>query len=279
MSGAPACRLIVDPPAAGAWNMAVDEALLNSAVNENITTLRFYEWDEPTLSLGYFQHYDDRHQHATSRHCALVRRQSGGGAILHDRELTYSLTLPPTHPLTKNSQQLYTAVHAAVVQLLVRILPPTGSAPTLSIHCPVTACSQTSNAPQIEPAYEPFLCFERRAPGDILLTPPISSSAANSPAPPNWKIVGSAQRRNRGAILQHGSLLLARSPAAPELPGYCDLTGTTITVSTLVSALSTDLGQLLGTPTDPSVLPASVRQSAQHIARDKYGSDSWTRRR
>ena len=49
------CRLIVDSPAAGAWNMAVDEALLSSAVRLRRPTLRFYFWEEPTLSLGYAQ--------------------------------------------------------------------------------------------------------------------------------------------------------------------------------------------------------------------------------
>ena len=77
--------------------MAVDEALLLDAAENGIATLRFYEWSEPTLSLGYFQRYDDRYSHAASRDCAIVRRQTGGGAILHDRELTYSLTLPASH--------------------------------------------------------------------------------------------------------------------------------------------------------------------------------------
>ena len=71
--------------------MAVDEALLIDAAENGVATLRFYQWSEPTLSLGYFQRYDDRDQHAASRECAVVRRQTGGGAILHDRELTYSL--------------------------------------------------------------------------------------------------------------------------------------------------------------------------------------------
>jgi lipoate-protein ligase A len=53
------CYLIVDPPADGAWNMAVDEALLERAANDGETTLRFYQWREPTLSLGYAQRYAD----------------------------------------------------------------------------------------------------------------------------------------------------------------------------------------------------------------------------
>ena len=62
-------RLLLDPPAAGAWNMAVDEALLEAAAAEGQCTLRFYRWQEPTLSLGYFQAYADRWQHAASSQC------------------------------------------------------------------------------------------------------------------------------------------------------------------------------------------------------------------
>src|SRR5262245_57717493 len=87
-------RLLSDPPAPGAWNMAVDEVLLTAAAASGQATLRFYTWNEPTLSLGYFQAAADRQQHAASLACTLVRRASGGGAILHDRELTYSVALP-----------------------------------------------------------------------------------------------------------------------------------------------------------------------------------------
>ena len=72
-------RLLIDPPAAGAWNMAVDEALLESAAIAGVATLRFYQWSEPTLSLGYFQAAADREQHAASRDCPLVRRPAAAG--------------------------------------------------------------------------------------------------------------------------------------------------------------------------------------------------------
>ncbi len=83
-------RLIIDPPATGPWNMAIDEVLAHSAAERGVNTLRFYSWDPPTLSLGYFQRATDRQTHISSSTCAWVRRTSGGGAILHDRELTYS---------------------------------------------------------------------------------------------------------------------------------------------------------------------------------------------
>ena len=62
-------RLILDPPAEGAWNMAVDQALLETANSTGLITLRFYRWSEPTLSLGYFQRHLDRELHPPSKDC------------------------------------------------------------------------------------------------------------------------------------------------------------------------------------------------------------------
>src|SRR4051794_9804512 len=106
-------QLIIDPPCDGAWNMALDEALLLSAERDGIGALRFYTWREPTLSLGYFQPHADRAAHAASKNCTLVRRASGGGAILHDRELTYSIALPRFHHFAHSAEKLYFAAHEA----------------------------------------------------------------------------------------------------------------------------------------------------------------------
>ena len=101
------CRLLRDAAGEGAWNMAVDEALLESAATNNSMTLRLYAWSEPTLSLGYFQRYEDRRLHPESLACTCTRRSSGGGAILHDRELTYSLSVPPDHPMVRTAPLSY----------------------------------------------------------------------------------------------------------------------------------------------------------------------------
>jgi lipoate-protein ligase A len=275
MNGAAEIRLIADPPAPGSWNMAVDEAILIAAAKENVATLRLYEWREPTLSLGYFQRHEDRREHSASRHCPVVRRQSGGAAIVHDRELTYSLTLPAAHPWARRAEQLYAAIHEAIIRALVRFSPEGQDAVSLAFFCDADRQSQAARQSIERP---PFLCFERRSPNDVVLTTNLPKS---SPATlePGWKIVGSAQRRHRGAVLQHGSVLLSRSPAAPELPGYCDIAGTTITVSTLKAAFPTEVGVALGSPIKAIQLPESSREAAQQIARDKYASDSWTRRR
>jgi lipoyl(octanoyl) transferase len=257
-------RLIIDPPATGPWNMAVDEALLSDAVENDLATLRLYKWSEPTLSLGYFQRYDERHQHAASRDCAVVRRQTGGGAILHDRELTYSLTLPTSHPLAQHSQQLYTAVHDAFIAALATSL---GAAQS---QWNFVRRDQESSLP---PRREPFLCFQRRAPGDVILLPASAELGTHAS-----KILGSAQRRHRGAILQHGSLLLQKSPAAPELPGLGDLVGE-LSARELTAALTVGLQNVLSLRFVPTRLPAELESKARGWANPKYASQAWTKRR
>src|SRR5689334_14846839 len=107
-------RLIVDPPASGTWNMAVDEALFQVAQETRQITVRFYQWQEATLSLGYFQAAKDRDSHRSSLVCPLVRRSTGGGAIIHDRELTYSLIAPLADERSAKSQELVRIVHQSL---------------------------------------------------------------------------------------------------------------------------------------------------------------------
>jgi lipoate-protein ligase A len=267
-------RLIIDPPQSGSCNMAVDEALLTAAVDGGPATLRLYQWSEPTLSLGYFQHYDDRDEHAASRTSAVVRRQSGGGAILHDRELTYSLTLPPGHPLATDATALYNSIHNAFIALLTpKLSAESATQWQLALHR--ADCRRAPNE-------EPFLCFERRACGDLVLEPTataIQVAAATNSVPRAYKIMGSAQRRHRGAILQHGSLLIAQSPAAPELPGWQELTGTPLPIDELMSSVVRQLFGLLNLDAAPAELPASIRDMARRIDQEKYSSRSWTARR
>jgi lipoyl(octanoyl) transferase len=276
MNGAAEIRLIVDPPAPGSWNMAVDEAILIASAEENVATLRLYEWDEPTLSLGYFQRHEDRHEHKASRGCPVVRRQSGGGAIVHDRELTYSLTLPPAHPWARRSEQLYAAVHKAIIRVLGRLSSLGPDVVSLAIFCDAD-CQPPSPRQQMD--HQPFLCFERRSPNDVVLATNLPEWRPSRSVELGWKIVGSAQRHYRGSILQHGSVLLRQSSAAPELPGYCDIVGKTITVSTLAAAFPTEVVFARKSSVARAQLPEPIYAAAQQISRDKYASTSWTCRR
>ena len=212
------CQLLIDPPADGAWNMAVDEALLVATAESGQSTLRFYKWLRPTLSLGYFQNYADRDSHSASQDADVVRRLSGGGAILHDRELTYSLFLPASHRFAQETQSLYDAVHEAIITVLDSLLA------TSSLRA--ESCQQS---PSLATGNEPFLCFKRRAVGDILLP---HKSPGGAP-----KIAGSAQRRQRGVAMQHGSILLGQSTAAPELAGIAEIANVDLSPKELLSRL------------------------------------------
>ncbi|MFH1922528.1 MAG: hypothetical protein ABIP48_21920, partial [Planctomycetota bacterium] len=244
------CRLLIDPPAPGAWNMAVDEVLMEWSAAMGGCALRFYRWREPTLSLGYFQEYEDRKRHAASLDCAVVRRTSGGGAILHDAELTYSFTLPRKGHLALDRLALYEVAHIT----LIEVLAERGIAASL--------CRGPGES---TPSRQPFLCFERRAPGDVLVG--------------QAKIAGSAQRGSPGAVLQHGSVLLKRSPAAPELEGLVDLTQTPIEAEYLVDAWQSKLGRRLGLTWHDGPLSGPEQRRAGELVEAKFGAAAWTRYR
>ena len=166
--------------------------------------LRLYRWQEATLSLGYFQEYQDRGGHGPSRNCPVVRRLTGGGAIVHDAELTYSLVVHGGHPLAARRERLYQAAHGALIEALA----------ALGIAAALKKGAELFSGSRSKIVLTPFLCFQRPTAGDVLVG--------------ETKIAGSAQRRRRGAVLQHGSVLLRRSAAAPELPALEDAAGKTV---------------------------------------------------
>ena len=174
-------RLIIDGPQTGAANMAVDEMLLQSAAASGLSTLRFYRWAEPTVTLGYFQSFADGDQHASSRNCPRIRRSTGGGAIVHDQELTYSLAIPLGDRWANSPQFWYDTMH----QSLIDVLRPLG------LDARQCRLGESRGSLGELRGESPFLCFQRRALGDVLV-------GAN-------KICGSAQRRQCRAMLQHGS--------------------------------------------------------------------------
>jgi lipoate-protein ligase A len=246
-------RLIIDPPLPGVVNMACDEAILQ-AVNQSITpaTLRFYQWIEPTISLGYFQEFDEiQSQHQQIKQMPVVRRQTGGGAILHDQELTYSLILPLD---TNNScftdiQLMYRLVHDAYIEAMAGI----------GLKAQYRGGDDRGNSQR-----GPFFCFARKHCLDLVLG--------------SDKILGSAQRRVKNAVLQHGSLILNRrfeqQPSAwlgVSDSGKFDLREFIGQVARLIAEklkLKLSSGQL-----------GDYEKQSSIEFQDKYQSDSWTQQR
>lgn len=242
------CRLIIDSPKPGAENMAIDEAILLAATVDPTFTLRLYRWSEPTLSLGYFQPHADRDAHTPSLPCPCVRRHSGGGAIMHDHELTYSIVVPVSDRWSTGATELYQQVHGAL------------------IHCyrefGVNATLSEDGDKQ------PFLCFQRRSDGDILVE--------------NHKVTGSAQRRHRGALLQHGSILLRKSDHAPELPGISELGDTGIggtNEEAFTQAIANNIAATLSLNLTAGKLTDHESTQANEIHAGKFGTRDWTLRR
>src|SRR5437867_1747384 len=98
-----------------AINMAVDEALLEAAA---IPSIRFYRWDSPALSFGYFGKFADVAEYATERD--LVRRWTGGGIVLHGDDLTYSIIIPATEPAFGESpKSIYEKIHRALAKVFI----------------------------------------------------------------------------------------------------------------------------------------------------------------
>lgn len=221
--------------------MAVDEAMFLTAETIGGPTLRFYRWQEPTLSLGYFQ--CSRDIPTSLQSLPMVRRLSGGGAIVHDKELTYSLVIPAGLWPRQAIHDLVRDVHAAIRRALPALQPAVADEPSVT---------------------PPFLCFERRSQQDLILG--------------DSKIVGSAQRNRRGTVLQHGSILESRSIAVQHLAGLIDLKHTVLDEER-IRAIVREVGDDWGWDFKSDPLSGKERLLAAELQRSKYASKEWNQSR
>jgi lipoate-protein ligase A len=242
-------HILRDPALDGPDNMARDEHLLYSAALRP-AALRLYAWTPPTISLGYFQRYADVAKLPPDvRDLPVVRRLTGGGAILHDREVTYCLVLDDTSPLTRQAPvALYQLVHTCWRAALVLSSPLVEIAPD---HLPMPT-----------PRTGPFFCFENPGRTDLLIG--------------GQKVLGSAQRRMPGRVLQHGSLLLGQRFASH--PGANLGAPPEAIVETWCSAFIARLADALELKPDNADW-ASVQLADVAERRVKYAGDAWTRLR
>jgi lipoyl(octanoyl) transferase len=279
-------RLLPFASASGAMNMARDEALLHSAADRGIATLRFYTWDEPTLSLGYFQPAAERLPGMD-----WVRRSTGGAMIVHDpaHEITYSLALPPGPEWQPPDESWLCRMHYFIRD----VLKPMG------VTAKAVVCGE-------EQKLGPVLCFHHHTPGDLVVEvdvekPPSPGSSLRSRSDPSpasggevaesceatpageggirSKIAGSAQRKWKGALLQHGSILLSRSPLAPQLPGIAELTGVTVERQRLTAAVVEHFATQTGWTIAPGNWTDDERRHAERNAVEKYTAAEWNEKR
>jgi lipoate-protein ligase A len=262
-----AWRLLVDAPAGGAWNMAVDEVLLDGvAAGEAPPTLRFYQWTPPCLSLGYFQAIDVvDFEGCRALGVEVVRRPTGGRAILHDRELTYSVALPAA-ALGHDGGVLpsYYRLSLALRDGLRRLGVPATLAPE-------SAASGTAEHGPV--------CFDRPSAHEILLQ--------------GRKLVGSAQMRRGCGLLQHGSILIEprvdKLTACLRLPdggapgrikdGVAGLAELGVTQpAQIAAAIAAAFARRFGVSLVEAPLGPDELVAARALAGSKYEAAGWTGR-
>jgi len=262
-------RLIISDSQAGSINMAQDAAILAAVEkNEAPPTLRLYRWDPACLSLGYSQPAADVDQNRLAEHgWDLVRRPTGGKAILHTDELTYSIIGPKTDPRLEGSlmdsyRRISQALFYALQELGLPVKIHQGKNP-LAHHQPV--------------------CFEN--PSDFEIT--VGGK----------KIIGSAQARKKQAILQHGSLPLGgdltRITKVLRYPSEQDREAAAKTLlekgQTVAGVLGEDVPweqaarifvnsfqEVLNLDLRTSELTPSERQNRDTLLQEKFGNPSWT---
>ena len=272
MSSRRVWRLIRSEPADGAWNMAVDEAMLEAGVAGLIPpTLRFYAWQPPAVSLGFFQPLDDRIDPAeiAARGFGLVRRPSGGRAILHQDELTYSVVV---------AEDLITDGRSVM-----------GSYRTLSRGIEAglgllglgAELADRTSPERMQAQGLPTVCFAKAAKCDMTVS--------------GRKIVGSAQTRRRGVIMQHGSVPIHIDPAEhlavmpgegtdeasqqrllEKACGVADALGRPVSFEELAEALRQGFEERLGVTLEAGELTAWELARAQELRDTRYATRAWT---
>jgi lipoyl(octanoyl) transferase len=266
-AGGAAWRLILGggsgglAPRSGAENMAIDQTLFESVVAGGAPVLRFYLWSPACLSLGRNQPARDIYDAGTARACGIgiVRRPTGGLAVLHDAEVTYSISAPTF--LIGKPRAAYARVNAWLVAALAG----------LGVAAVVAPAAARGGAWRAGGGVAP--CFAVPAAGEVMAG--------------GRKLVGSAQRCEARCILQHGSILvrgdqarvrlLERQPGAAPAGGSAsleELTGRTVDVGEVVAAacaaFTTD-----GTRLAPARLSMLERERAACLT-EHFAADSWT---
>jgi lipoate-protein ligase A len=264
-------RLIDTGPCGAAYNMALDEAIATAARRDyGPPTLRFYGWDVPSVTVGCFQKISDIDiEYCNEKHFPIIRRSTGGRAILHNNELTYSFSVKTTSgPFSKGLLDSYKKISEA----LCSALSMTGLTPKLKLQKetrhPQTARHRTGSP----------LCFQSTSYCEITIN--------------NKKVVGSAQKRWIDGLLQQGSIPFTvniNEIVKTFRLGYAHDIIETFTGLKVISpelkpddlknAIRTSFEEIFDTSLITSPLSREEGSLAQELEAQKYLSSKWTFRR
>ncbi len=231
----------------GSYAMASDELLLELA-EEGICSLRFYTWAEPTVSLGYFQSASLLANSKELKTLPWVRRATGGEALVHHHELTYALGLPLI--IAGQKSTLWQEKMHLVIQKSLLLL---------GVSLPEINLPEQRNDPSN------LLCFHHHAPQDLIIN--------------RHKVVGSAQRKKKRGVIQHGGILLAQSKYTPSLPGILELSGIKLCPENLSALIVEECRLSFGWVFNASVKSIDEEARIQHFVKHRYADAGWNNKR
>ncbi len=264
-------RLIRDEPLPAAQNMARDEALLDAhAAGDSPPVLRLYRWNPGAISIGYFQSFGREVNEAACRDRGFewVRRITGGRAVLHHCELTYGVVISE-EMLPGSVMDTYRVISRGLMAGLRRL----GLEAELSDAPPPTRKSLARLS---------AACFDSTTPSEVTVA--------------GKKVVGSAQGRARGVILQHGSIPLALDREAVvdclnlgekrdavlrvlerKAASVGELLGREIEFEELAETLYRGFAEHLGMDFEETPYTAGELENAERLAAEKYATEKWNR--
>jgi lipoate-protein ligase A len=249
----------------GDWNMAVDEALMHFVRSTGASVLRIYAWSTPTLSFGRNQRAVGEYDPARLRAAGVrtVRRPTGGRAVLHASEVTYAVVAPEDR--LGSLKDSYSRINAMLLRALDR----------LGVHATVAEGNVASEEWR-EAAHSPAPCFDQPSRGELTLA--------------GRKLVGSAQWRDGGVLLQHGSIL-----TGDDQSRIAEFLTTPVVAASTPATLGEQLGRTPDLVEVAQALRAALHDAegvramemglhhlpAQDLARarEKYADEAWTWRR
>jgi lipoate-protein ligase A len=254
MNGGLVWRLLPYQELSGPDNMALDHAMADTA-SPREALLRFYGWSSPTISLGRNQPAAGRYDLDRVRGLGIqfVRRPTGGRAVLHDHEVTYSVVFPARE--LGGLRRAYRLINEALVAGLA----------LLGVQAGLAASTLARRRPSLR------ACFDGSAEGEVVVG--------------GRKLLGSAQARIGGTVLQHGSLLLSGDQALLAQATGVPLEHAPVTLSELVDpvpahdevtdALARGFSEVVGTRPEPGVLDGALASRSLELSR-RYNDPAWT---
>jgi len=250
-------------PQRGSWNMAVDDYLFQSLGKEPTTYLRFYQWERPTISIGYSQNATRIVDLGKCRAMGIdvVRRMTGGKLVLHHQEVTYSICSSDSELFTSKLMDSYRLISEALMRGLEK----------MGIKCSLAASTPSSYARGLLP------CFSHPAQNEIEID--------------GKKIIGSAQKRTGDKFIQHGSIPLKkgegllkfisklnREAFRMNMTSLSDILEREVDFDWVVEHLQSGISEHFNIRLNPKSFSSPEKEAIKKIQAERYDNPAWTHR-